>query len=321
VQLTDDTALGTTRRIVGFSDWRDLLCNRIAGVDVETRERSSNLVGTFSEINAGGVRVDRIEVRADPYLVRRRTPRTDLEKGPIFVLVMIHGVSVIRQDDREAVLQSGDFAVYDSARPYQVVFPHGDQIHIALRLPRALLGRLSTRINHLTAVPTSGTSGMGIAVSPLLMALDRALPSLPGHISEELVKHTVQLLLMALDPAPAADEALSWGQSGHMRRVRQFIDRHADDERLSPADVAHGVNLSLGHLHRLFRGTGATLRQTILETRLERCREDLTDLHCRDSTITEIAFRHGFRDPAHFTRAFQRRYGSTPSQWRSRHRT
>ena len=37
-------------------------------------------------------------------------------------------------------------------------------------------------------------------------------------------------------------------------------------------------------------------------------------------TISEIAFRWGFRDHSTFTRAFHRAYGMSPTEWRARSR-
>jgi AraC-like DNA-binding protein len=75
--------------------------------------------------------------------------------------------------------------------------------------------------------------------------------------------------------------------------------------------------MSVGHLHRLFRGSGTTVGQSILHARLERCAAELREKAHRAETVSEIAFRNGFKDAAHFTRAFTRCYGVPPSQWRN----
>jgi AraC family transcriptional regulator, positive regulator of tynA and feaB len=48
--------------------------------------------------------------------------------------------------------------------------------------------------------------------------------------------------------------------------------------------------------------------------RLARCYEDLE--LASGGSVTEIAFRWGFRDAAHFSRVFKREFAATPSEVR-----
>jgi transcriptional regulator GlxA family with amidase domain len=48
--------------------------------------------------------------------------------------------------------------------------------------------------------------------------------------------------------------------------------------------------------------------------RLSRCLEDLQQPN--GGSVTEIAFRWGFCDAAHFSRVFKREFGATPSEIR-----
>jgi transcriptional regulator GlxA family with amidase domain len=67
-------------------------------------------------------------------------------------------------------------------------------------------------------------------------------------------------------------------------------------------------------VHRLWAQEGSeTLGRHILRRRLERARADLE--HGAD-TVTQVAFRWGFRSPAHFSRAYRRHFGAAPSEHR-----
>jgi AraC-like DNA-binding protein len=50
--------------------------------------------------------------------------------------------------------------------------------------------------------------------------------------------------------------------------------------------------------------------------RLDRCHRELADPALRAQTIGETAYRWGFNDLAHFSRAFRERFGCSPRQWR-----
>ncbi|MBN9423018.1 MAG: helix-turn-helix domain-containing protein [Candidatus Accumulibacter sp.] len=43
---------------------------------------------------------------------------------------------------------------------------------------------------------------------------------------------------------------------------------------------------------------------------------DLLDPRRNNHSISEVAFSLGFNDAAHFSRAFRRCFGRTPSEWR-----
>jgi AraC-like DNA-binding protein len=87
-----------------------------------------------------------------------------------------------------------------------------------------------------------------------------------------------------------------------------------------PQAVALGGFVSVRQLHRLFAGEGLTFGDWVSEQRLRRCRDDLADPRLGCLTVAEIAARWGFRSPAHFTRTFQARYGTTPTSLRPRRR-
>ncbi|HEV8315310.1 MAG TPA: helix-turn-helix domain-containing protein, partial [Burkholderiaceae bacterium] len=53
--------------------------------------------------------------------------------------------------------------------------------------------------------------------------------------------------------------------------------------------------------------------------RLDACERALAGAGSAGRTITEIAYAAGFSDAAHFSRAFQQRFGMTPRAYRRRH--
>jgi AraC-like DNA-binding protein len=88
---------------------------------------------------------------------------------------------------------------------------------------------------------------------------------------------------------------------------------HLGDPGLSPQAVARARYISARQLHRLFAREGLTFGGWIREERLRRCQDDLTSQQLAHLPVAQIAARWGFRSPAHFARAFQARYGITPT--------
>jgi AraC-like DNA-binding protein len=71
--------------------------------------------------------------------------------------------------------------------------------------------------------------------------------------------------------------------------------------------------LSVRALHYLFKGSGQSVSDYILERRLQRCREELEAPAFSTRTVTEIALANGFNSMSHFSSAFRRRFATSPS--------
>jgi AraC family transcriptional regulator len=97
-----------------------------------------------------------------------------------------------------------------------------------------------------------------------------------------------------------------------LRGVDEFIHAHLD-QRISLADLANCVHLSVPHFARMFRTT--THRppyQYVLELRLERARILLETTRL---PLAEVAYRCGFSSQSHFTTHFTRYVGVSPARF------
>jgi AraC-like DNA-binding protein len=63
--------------------------------------------------------------------------------------------------------------------------------------------------------------------------------------------------------------------------------------------------------------TGRSFTHHLLERRLENAAALLRDPRWRERRIADVAAEAGFTDLSHFSRAFRRRYGATPSDVRA----
>ena len=96
--------------------------------------------------------------------------------------------------------------------------------------------------------------------------------------------------------------------------IRRFVRTHLSDPSLSPASIARAYAMSVRALHALFEDADESVAGLVRSERLLRCLEDLQRPNA--GSVTEIAFRWGFCDAAHFSRVFKREFGATPSEIR-----
>lgn len=101
------------------------------------------------------------------------------------------------------------------------------------------------------------------------------------------------------------------------RRVEEIVhDRFRDGLRIDGLAEAAGVHPA--HVARVFREQyGVPVGTFIRRLRLEWA---TTQLVCSDMPISTIAYRAGFADQSHFTRAFRRARGVPPGRYRSARR-
>ena len=96
--------------------------------------------------------------------------------------------------------------------------------------------------------------------------------------------------------------------------ARAFIDERICEPDLGAAAIARAMGVSPRYVQMLFAAAGSTPSAYIQERRLRLAAEQLrrADGRC----ITEVAMAVGFNDLTHFGRAFRRRYGVAPRDYR-----
>lgn len=225
-----------------------------------------------------------------------------------FLIRQVTGAALMHQRGSDASLRPGDCTLIDSRFPS--VFEIGPGFHqYSFHLPAQLVReRFGTRILPLArTIPAD--HGAGALLSQLLA-------SAVGHASTlvgvELIGISVELLAAALGfnadpgiPIPGLRRTMS------LREITQFVDMHLDDPDLSPASISAHFNTSVRGLYRLLGAAGWTPASLIWSRRLERARELLTQESCR-VPIIDVALTCGFKDGAHFSRAYRKAFGHPP---------
>ncbi|GAA1035906.1 helix-turn-helix domain-containing protein [Streptomyces murinus] len=239
--------------------------------------------------------------------------------GTVVLSVQDAGAAVITQGDRSAELAPGDMMLNDPVRPWQLTHDEPIRLHV-FRVPQGALAVSATDLRRIVSVPIRPRDG-GVAalLSPMLRSLASTVRPCPPWLAERLASHTADLLATlvterSLDPAggsapPTAVDPL-------VIRIRRYVDEHLADPGLSPGSVAAAHFVSVRHVHHLFATQGTTLGRWIQQRRLEECRRELARAGGNPPAVSAVAHRWGFVSAAHFSRAFRRAYGMSPTEWR-----
>ncbi len=103
---------------------------------------------------------------------------------------------------------------------------------------------------------------------------------------------------------------------GKLKEITQYINEHYN-ENLSLEDVADKAGVTPQYFSSFFKkNVGISFLDYYSSVRLEKTLRDL--LNCNDS-IVDVAFRNGYDEPRTFVRAFRKKYGTLPSEYRKDH--
>ncbi|QQD19495.1 AraC family transcriptional regulator [Spongiibacter nanhainus] len=101
------------------------------------------------------------------------------------------------------------------------------------------------------------------------------------------------------------------------QEVLRFVEIHLCDPKLNAAMVAEACGISQRYLSHLLKQRGSSFSTLVWEWRLKVAHQWLSTTSPKEISIAEIAFRVGFKSPAHFSRLFKRVYGVGPREYRS----
>jgi AraC-like DNA-binding protein len=155
-----------------------------------------------------------------------------------------------------------------------------------------------------------------VAVPRLAMLLDEAveLSEHGGDFAEAGINALVLAHLVLWHKALKGWEPPPQSEPLKVMQTRLLIERGLQNQEISVASLADELNCTPGHLSQLFRqSTGTPLLAYLNEQRHQRALHLLTHTALQ---IAEVSTACGFSDPNYFTRAFSRREGVTPREWR-----
>jgi AraC-like DNA-binding protein len=252
--------------------------------------------------------------------VRTNRQVNSSDPGLYAVILGLSGSIGMSQAGRDTVLGPGDLMIFDSSQPFVSAIGEGEELTetLQIRVPKQLLPLPAHKLDRLLATRMSGRQGLGAVVADTLKSMRaQAVHCTPadatrlGTVTLDLVTALLAHHIDVHQPLPPASR-----QTALLSSIEEYIQRNIADPSLTPASVAAAHHISTRYLHRLFEYHDTTVAALIRGRRLDGCRRDLTDPALAHLPIRAVAARWGFTQPADFSRAFTRAFGTPPSEYR-----
>lgn len=300
-----------------LSAWRAAICQEVVPLDIQ------EINGIPFRGHLDRVAVDDItlfQMAATPHRVRRTEELIGRRDGRFYKLsLQLSGHVRLRQDGREALLEPGDLAVYDTHRPYELELDDHNQAMVIV-FPHEVVDLPRDEVARVTATRFSPTSGLGRVINPFFTELGRNMDQMVDAHGARLVQSALDLLITMLSQELHSQEDAGGPARSLATEVREYILEHLGDLHLTPAAVADAHYISLRHLYTIFsRQQEETVSAWIRARRLEHIRRELTDPLHQEESVSSIASRWGLPNAAHFSRLFKSEFGVTPTTYRRRH--
>ncbi|WP_051570832.1 helix-turn-helix domain-containing protein [Cryptosporangium arvum] len=226
------------------------------------------------------------------------------------------GAGMVSTAGTDVELPVGHLNCTDMTRPYELV--HGAaNVHDVLILGNAQAG-VSVDVVR-AAAPVLRRSPVYDLVRGHLDNLYRAATGLGGDHRQLTGQATAALVCALLTTAAESRDQDDAMDAALAARLTLYLEMHLADRDLTVEKVAAAHAISVRHLYNVWARAGheSTPAQWILERRLRRARNLLTEKKSRHHSIAAVARLSGFADSSHFSRRFRQTFGVSPTEWRA----
>lgn len=226
------------------------------------------------------------------------------------LILQCDGHAWMRQCGTATLLSPGELTIIDER--FASEFETADAFRqLALTLPAAPIRQLLGSDGVPLAQRIPGSGGAARLLVDLMTSCHRNASSLADV---DVIAAVTQLLAASVGRRQAAGRD-SATRSPDLSRIARYIDENLDRDELSPAVLARQFAMSVRQLYRLTSTAGCTPSGLIWSRRLERARQLLNEGRS-EARVLDVALSCGFKDGAHFSRAFRRAYGRSPRESR-----
>jgi acetamidase/formamidase/AraC-like DNA-binding protein len=233
------------------------------------------------------------------------------------IVLPVDGQATLTIDGTREPVGPNDIVYLTASEPASLVFT-ADFRAFMVRVPRAAISSRVLAPSSMSARRIRGGTGIDQVFLRFLHSIAESIETLLPDELRPLELALAEFLVASLagHEREGGFGGLTSSQAAAFSRVCRSIEARLGDPDISLALIAKEERVSPRYLQKLFETAGQSFSAYLRLRRLERCRADLVDPLYEKMSISNICFRWGFNDPAHFSRAFREQYQTSPRMFR-----
>jgi len=234
-------------------------------------------------------------------------------RGPDQLLIILQTKGSVDGDygARQGQREPGDVAIVDYARPFRCAAT--DYVSLMVILTRDSVPAALLAVDPHGLIFPRG-SGAARLIGGAMKEFYAQADDLTVGEGEAAIEGIVALTTACARARLAGDEADHW--KSRRKAALDFIDAHLRSAQLGPDEIARAANVSRASLYRLLAAEGG-IRAALLKRRLDEAVRLMLADNKDERSLKDIARACGFAGMSQFTRAFHRRFGAPPRQYRA----
>lgn len=297
-----------------FSFWMDVVCRTILKLDCEYREKEP----FFGELrHSGFAGIEVVEMRARPHVfIRTREHLSRLDQDAMVMSIPLTARSEKSCNSRCLPSIKGDISLYDGSRE-QELYVQSDIHAMVVQVPKVLFGDHLSEVSTFDATVVPSSSPLGRLVSDFFLQVIHAMPRYGKD--EKIAARDMFLSMLSISLTTKYKNTLEFSdvKQGVLVQVKSYIREHCHTQDVTPGRIAFRFHMSIRYLYKLFEGEPYTLAQYTQRCRLERSTALL--INWPTMQVAQVAYKSGFADPSHYSRAFKKAFHMCPREYRCVH--
>jgi AraC family transcriptional regulator, positive regulator of tynA and feaB len=219
----------------------------------------------------------------------------------------------------QSIAEAGDFAITKSMTPFYIECQTDDEsLHEVLHVivPTHVFRRFVP--NEVKAGFTVPGKAREFAIAErILIDVFEDAGELREHIEQLLVDSALAVVADAVKDSAGCTQVRQSLPDKRLQDALRYIDLHLSDPNLTITMVAEASDISPRYLSYLLKQNATPFSEIIWQKRMEIASRWLSSSKPSEISIAQVAFRVGFKSPAHFSRMFKRVFQKGPREYRA----
>lgn len=234
-------------------------------------------------------------------------------RDDFLIWVSRHGTTTLEQGGRCTQLHAGDIMLHDQAAPFSLAFSQ-HSVALMIIVPRHVMLSRFVQAECGTAMRVPSESPLARIAKATFSEID--LPNSYSQLDtygESIWSPMLDIWLAAIQSVhPQSEQPRQTQKNMRLHLVQRYLRQRLSDPDVSLLSVSTDLHMSSRTLLRLFASQGTTPMHWLWEERLKSSYAAL--LRGQFKRVSDVAFAHGFRNLAHFSRSFKALHGINAQQ-------